>query len=123
MTKEELLTVLMMDFDEMCFAPTAPECIHAEAYAQEWKRALVDVLRACYAQNGCTESEMPKNTRWIPQAERGEWIYDEKTEDSHCSICGGIALADPKCFGIDWISIEQTDYCPHCGARMKGGEE
>lgn len=117
MTKEELLTVLMMDFDEMCFAPTAPECIHAEAYAREWKRALVDVIRACYAQNGCTESEMPKNVRWIP--------FDDspKSQKFVCEKCGEIAYYPQPTRDEYWVKHCPYQYCPNCGARMKGAEQ
>ena len=41
---------------------------------------------------------------------KGEWVFDE-TLDKHyyCSEC--------KSMGVDY-----WDYCPYCGARMKGGE-
>lgn len=44
---------------------------------------------------------------------RGEWIDHE---DYHsCSVCG-----------IDWTFIDDSggsNYCPNCGAEMKGDEE
>ena len=53
----------------------------------------------------------------------GEWIYKEDKDDFFCSICGSKALCDGDCIGIDWIMQELSDYCPHCGAKMKGGAE
>lgn len=63
----------------------------------------------------------------------GEWLYDlwdaEKREYvvipfiegkhgfAYCSICNGPALLD-RC--VDPVA---SDFCPNCGARMKGGAE
>ena len=47
----------------------------------------------------------------IPSADRpqGEWI-DAKNAGWKCTVCG------------KW-SNGQYDYCPHCGARMKGVDD
>lgn len=40
----------------------------------------------------------------------GEWIFDERLDRHYyCSKC--------KSMGVDY-----WDFCPYCGARMKGGE-
>lgn len=43
---------------------------------------------------------------------QGEWILCEDTYFSKCSICGDI-----------WLNEECGNYCPNCGAKMKGGAE
>ena len=49
-------------------------------------------------------------------AERvGEWLQSPiKSDMWHCSSCGSPLMTD---------DIEETHYCPNCGARMKGGED
>jgi hypothetical protein len=46
----------------------------------------------------------------------GEWIESWGGKWHSCSVCGGIPPFNFK--GEDII----TSYCPHCGARMDGGE-
>lgn len=54
----------------------------------------------------------------VSPVRRGRWI--EQCEESFysCSACG-----------TEWITIEGTpkendmDFCPHCGAKMDGGDE
>lgn len=46
------------------------------------------------------EAQLPKEGEWIPI----NWTYDSVLK---CSNCGELAC----CFG---------DYCPNCGAKMKG---
>lgn len=42
----------------------------------------------------------------IPQ---GEWLLCEDSDFSKCSICGVI-----------WLNEECNNYCPNCGADMRG---
>ena len=52
-------------------------------------------------------------------AERtGEWI--DKGEYAECSMCG--AHSGTQFDGVEPIPLK-TNYCPNCGARMKGGVE
>lgn len=52
------------------------------------------------------------------QKERqGEWITDKYTEAIYCSVCSGIAPVD-----CEKERFYQSDYCPQCGAKMKGAE-
>lgn len=55
-------------------------------------------------------------------AEQGEWIYDHHNDEHTCSVCGRKALCDDY-VGIDWQMEVLSNYCPSCGARMKGGAE
>lgn len=45
-----------------------------------------------------------------PRRHRGWWIVDEEGH-AHCSKCGSV---------FDFADHEPTDYCPICGAEMKG---
>ena len=48
-------------------------------------------------------------------AERvGEWLYVENEPYSECSKCGRY---------IDDLDEEKYNFCPYCGAKMKGGAE
>ena len=53
-----------------------------------------------------SEKEVPvKHGRWI-----NENFY------THCSACGKMAIYDK--YGQEF----ESDYCPHCGAKMDGGD-
>lgn len=48
----------------------------------------------------------------------GEWIdADICAEDMYCSVCGGISPVD-----CEKEAFFKSNYCPSCGAKMKGGE-
>ena len=55
----------------------------------------------------------------VPTADRpqGEWIVSSK--DSICPICGKDE-AEFICGTEDWYGYGLSNYCPNCGARMKG---
>ena len=51
-----------------------------------------------------------------PERKKGEWIYDGirgRFPACKCSICGHYENAD-------WALLQGTNYCPHCGADMRG---
>lgn len=75
------------------------------------------------------------------RAIEGEWVYDESTDYySHkCSACDSPAIYQTN-YEDDWdegldgkwrnlgmiatgITEHLTPYCPHCGAKIKNGEE
>ena len=48
----------------------------------------------------------------IPTIEpkRGEWVDDDFVGQYRCSEC-------------DYYAIDEYDFCPNCGARMKGADD
>ena len=50
-------------------------------------------------------------TEYMPKIRSGEWVRDKQTRWKHryfCSVCDFFLIAPP------------SNYCPNCGARMKG---
>lgn len=56
----------------------------------------------------------------VPSVEnKGEWIYLDECANSgyYCSICHKKLVKD------GWSdTVKKINFCPNCGARMKGGE-
>ena len=59
----------------------------------------------------------------------GEWIF-EKTDEykrTYCSVCGGsapfICVSDDYYGRRSHGETRKTDFCPNCGADMRGEEE
>lgn len=51
-----------------------------------------------------------------PEERRGRWNYRHEDDWCYCTACGTDAEgSDGECL--------ETDYCPHCGARMDGGAD
>lgn len=51
-----------------------------------------------------------------PERKKGKWIYDGirgRFPACKCSICGHYENAD-------WALLQGANYCPHCGADMRG---
>lgn len=52
------------------------------------------------------------------EVKHGHW-----TDNGHigkrrwCSLCGGIAFEQYDDYGL--AEVTESDYCPHCGARME----
>lgn len=51
----------------------------------------------------------------------GKWILDEDADDVRCSICGHLALLRVAMGDVGLQ--EYSNYCPNCGADMRGGNE
>ena len=58
---------------------------------------LETALAACRARKG---EQLPKEGEWIDE-QRGRWIY------AKCNLCGK-------------VQDVRSNYCPNCGAKMKG---
>jgi hypothetical protein len=61
-------------------------------------------------------------TDWAKEQTRhkGEWMVSCK--DSICSVCGKDE-AEFICGTEDWYGYGLSNYCPNCGARMKGADD
>ena len=57
----------------------------------------------------------------VKPVKHGRWIaeYDCGYITPHCSECGETALTKEET-GYDYV---YSSYCPHCGAKMDGGEK
>lgn len=55
----------------------------------------------------------------------GRWLYDIGSEKYFCSACDEYALSFKKdsLYGDELYEVCLTDYCPNCGADMRGSEE
>ena len=50
----------------------------------------------------------------VEPVKHGHWISENFY--THCSACGKMAIYDK--YGQEF----ESDYCPHCGAKMDGGD-
>ena len=50
----------------------------------------------------------------VEPVRHGRWINENFY--THCSACGKMAIYDK--YGQEF----ESDYCPHCGAKMDGGD-
>ena len=50
----------------------------------------------------------------VAPVKHGHWINENFY--THCSACGKMAIYDK--YGQEF----ESDYCPHCGAKMDGGD-
>ena len=60
----------------------------------------------------------------IPSAEpkTGKWIVNISDYESVCSVCG--AKETDFIYGTEmWYGLGESNYCPNCGAKMRGEEE
>lgn len=57
------------------------------------------------------------NAGYRKQSE-GEWVGNRQTDEYICSLCGMIAPVD--CLKEYFY---KSNFCPNCGAKMKGGAE
>lgn len=56
----------------------------------------------------------------LEEVEQGEWVG---TVLPRCSNCGsGISLDGDEYYWRDKIRFNYSDFCPNCGAEMKGGK-
>lgn len=51
-----------------------------------------------------------------PEVRHGRWNYRHENDWCYCTACG----TDAEGSGGECL---ETDYCPHCGARMDGGAD
>ena len=77
-----------------------------------------DVLKIAFQLPLVVNSAFADAVKALPSADRpqGEWIFVEsKISDrklKKCSVCG-----------LGYVSLKPDNYCPNCGARMKGADD
>lgn len=83
---------------------------HCPEYMRDWatklKRAILgDIVDTITEETPAADVEPVK---------RGEWLTDENRDRTWCSVC------NVNC-GVNYDqAIEEMNYCPNCGSKMKG---
>lgn len=104
---------LLAEIDDLAdeFSGIDENGLHSERWC-----GIMDVKQIII--NAPSVSDRPQG-KWIHTA--GEYIGDDVSGfyDYHwaCSECEKEAIIN------DWNIYELSDYCPHCGAKMKGADD
>ena len=79
------------------------------------REEAIEAIKEAYGNSEYTD-EIIKALEQEPKI--GHWIKTElPARDAHeCSECGGLALVG------EYGNEQLTDFCPHCGADMRGEE-
>ena len=124
MTNAELIKAL-----RWCGGENNEWCVHEEYKCPLWNedrmvdeckaelmRDAANALEAAEKRIAELEAQMPKE---------GEWIESEDLESAMkgkvvCSICGEPQFALELTNEFVRMKNQKTNYCPNCGAKMKG---
>ena len=101
---------------------TAVEIEDIPIYGNEHNCIMTIFGECSYAETGCGDCTVVEKVRKALSADRpqGEWKGYEIP--SECSVCGH--NWDEYVFGQDiWYDGSVPNYCPHCGAKMKGADD
>lgn len=97
-----------------------PELIDKQAFMKAlcdgcFKSRTVDIELKC--RGTCNVTDILQQQPTIdPEVRHGRWNYRHEDDWCYCTACGTDAeVSDGECL--------ETDYCPHCGARMDGGAD
>ena len=80
---------------------------------------IADVMQDCKISH--KHRALNRNIKQIAAADpvpRSKWISNYQTGEYICSLCGALAPVD--CLKEDFY---ESNFCPNCGAKMKGGAE
>ncbi len=81
--------------------------IKPDEYVSAFGEAAVQVI-------GLIEEFVKEMPTIKTEVRHGRWNYRHEDDWCYCTACGTDAEgSDGECL--------ETDYCPHCGARMDGG--
>ena len=96
--KEDLLydAAEQLEDADKCNARLVKKCKEMDKRIADLETALA----ACRARNG---EQLPKEGEWLDE-QRGRWIY------AKCNLCGK-------------VQDVRSNYCPNCGAKMKGEDD
>ena len=90
---------------------------------EDIKNTLIELVKSGEWLGRKTTTRIIKALGDIPTIEvsEGKWIVSEDG-DSICSVCG--ESEDWFIYGTEnWYGKGYSNYCPNCGAKMKGAEE
>ena len=89
-----------------------------------------DAIKALYKYSFVSKDVIEREIKAIPTADRprGAWIdeadkYDASfgIHDYRCSNCN--SYADVYIGGHEWYTASKPNFCPYCGAKMKGADD
>lgn len=86
--------------------------IYKLAHKHGWKHRTNIAFRKCLDAitfSPTVDAEPVRHGRWV----------EDSTRATFCSECGQYLYDDGEYRIADW----QSDYCPHCGAKMDEGRE
>ena len=86
------------------------------------KAKLIEILELAKDQNGNVPMRLVRKAfeKMKPERKRGKWIKNETESAKHveaiyiCSCCHNFEA---------WGETEKYNFCPHCGADMRGGDD
>ena len=107
--REKLIELLGGDMCKGCYCEDCEHENNEKACIEHIKSKMADHLIS----NGVTVRE------------RGRWLYDSGSGKYFCSACDEYALSFKKdtLYGGDIYEVCLTDFCPNCGADMRGEED
>ena len=96
--------------------------INAEKLKEELSKAPVWTTLAIVEMIDQTAKEMPKRGEWQEKEIFGEYNddvhhYVSEWQSARCSVCGKYHTT-PYMYYFD-----EYNFCPNCGARMKGADD
>jgi len=99
----------------------AIEALQADAPSDQYLKGFEDAKRAYDIElyRRPQEELLTHEQAWAEIGRpHGEWLLDKEKDETHCSVCGANALL--VAVGVDVGLEEYSNFCPNCGADMRG---
>ena len=128
MSNEELFKKALVEGVNRHFDKTIEEAKKIEQIEEMALLMAKNVISDCILPKTCARCKVKETCLIYEMAERlynagyrkqseGEWISNCQTDEFICSLCDGIAPVD-----CEKERFYKSNFCPNCGAKMKGGE-
>ena len=104
--------------DDLIRRSDAIEAIHREARLAGGSVAIEYADMFQYAIKDIPSADRPQG-EWIDEADKYDASFG--IHDYRCSNCN--SYADEYICGHEWYTAGKPNFCPHCGARMKGADD